>query len=252
MTDPIVIVNAYDIMWHDTGLRPDDPNPFFFKENPIAYLRNLHNAEWRIFIYWEPIDQEVKTRGTVYTNPKNVFNGKLEVIRQLSKDFATILADININDTLKYIILNFHEPASFAIIDSTREFIPGISRYTPIEIFELVGLPQILPGTIIRTYSNSSYRNVYVDDKIEKYINDNDEKFKRYDWGMSATRKGRRDQIQETQRKNPNRPILMIWNPIYRYPPDYRPIDANPQWVRTFDRPDQDNFPGVQVYVWGF
>lgn len=43
---PIVIVNAYDIMWNDVDLAPDDHNPFFFKEDPVQYLSNLANTKW--------------------------------------------------------------------------------------------------------------------------------------------------------------------------------------------------------------
>lgn len=58
MNPDVVIVNVDDLIWRDLSLDPNDINPFFFKEDPVAYLRNLHLQNWNIYLYRAPLTDE--------------------------------------------------------------------------------------------------------------------------------------------------------------------------------------------------
>ena len=238
MTVPTVIVNGFDLMWYDYDLAPDDPNPFFFKENPIQYLRNLNAEGWKIYIYFGPADQEAKENIIIRHNPQPYLSTKAQVIMDLMGDFAEFSM---LGDGLPETIAGA-DPSSFVIIDANRQFPWDLARYTPVEIFGLVDPPAILPDDIVYHVVPSDIKRRK---KVAAYLR---ELTDNRNLGLGRKRAERIMRITSWKAANPDKEMIVVWSPIYRY--QRREDFYGP--VTILDRPDQDNIPGVTVYIWGY
>ena len=251
MTIPTVIVNGFDLMWYDYDLSPNDPNPFFFKENPVQYLRNLNAEGWKIYIYFGPTDQEAKQNIIVERDPQKYLSTKAQVIMDLMGDFAEFSM---LDDDLPETIADA-DPSSFVIIDANRQFPWNLARYTPVEIFGLVVPPtpglvepltisrddivyNVTPSDIKRGMDVAAYLRMLTENTL---------------WGRNSNRNRniRIMQIEADKAKNPGKNIIVVWSPIYRY--QRREDFSLPGGIQRYlDRPDQDNIPDVTVYIWGY
>ncbi|CAH6419163.1 Hypothetical protein HVR_LOCUS357 [uncultured virus] len=231
---PTIIVNAFDIMWYDVDIQPNDTNPFFFKNNPFNYLLNLENNGWTVHLYTGSVTDEIKRSIIPRRDPENYLTEKLGSMMILFEEFSFIS-----ETELPEIIANA-DPSSFAIIDDDRPFYPEIAHYSPIEIFELVDPPTIPLDAITYTVSTNN-ADRWAD--VINYIRDNTGRSSLF---LSSNRNDRYEQLIELGVVD--RPIYIVWSPIYRYTEDEDEV----LYLDTqFDRPDRDNLH-ITVYVWGY
>lgn len=256
-TADTIIVNGYNLMWHEATIDEYDPNFFFFKEDPVDYLRLLSQDRWpigrrelcslwHIILYWHrylniEIDNypgKIDDIGRVTT--------KQHIIDDLFSPFAAIIYvaedDDSIND-----VLNFDQmsPASFSIANT---FPPGdedrhIAQYSPQEIFETVNPYLIAPDTKYFIVTSSDVRR---QELLEQYGNDTTKPQYLAPEPVSFNQKEREDAIYQFRARYPQTPIVQIWSPVYQY----RPNDYMAKGL--IDRPDYDNIPNVTYYTHGY
>lgn len=190
-----------------------------------------------IYIYSGPVDEEIKRGNYAYRDLKGVLTVKLITISELFRPFALF-----VNETEVQAVINNADASSFAIVEEGRKLLPGIARYTPIEIFGLVDPPHVSPYNIL--YVNGSVdRIVYFRKQFDRIV-------KRIIESFHPIRKRRIADFEKKRQQYPFNPIVVVWSPTYRYPPGTRPIDI--YTYPKFDRPDQDNYPNARYYTWGF
>ncbi|CAH6419160.1 Hypothetical protein HVR_LOCUS354 [uncultured virus] len=225
-------------MWYDIDISPDDPNPFFFKNDPITYLENLQKERWIVRTYAGTPTDEAKKIILHQKNPEEYLSQKLNAMIRL---FGKVLNFIS--ETRLPKIVRTADASSFVIINPNRPFHEGIARYSPIEIFELVDPPTV-PRYNIVGHVNTSYttRNY----QINTYLRMITKEKKAVINPLSNYRTERYDRISRL-RPLARVPVFVVWSPAYRYSEN-----DQIQYYNHFDRPDQDNFYNVTVYVWGF
>ncbi|CAH6419159.1 Hypothetical protein HVR_LOCUS353 [uncultured virus] len=230
---PTIIVNAYDLMWYDIDIPGDDPNSFFFKNDPVTYLQSLKNEGWTIYLYASSMDDELNRLTFYQMNPPGYLSQKLY---QIALKFEGPQIANFVNEVKLLDIIENAESSSFAIIDPTRKFRPGIARYSPIEIFELVDPPVIPPNFMISVvYTNSVSRGASLMNKMKIII--------RKDVYEINGEKDNYDRLRGLVE-----PLFLVWSPVYRYSDN----DIVLNNFYNVERPDQQNIPGVTVYTWGF
>lgn len=228
----LVIVNGYDLMWHDVYLDPNDPNPFFFKEDSVQYLRDLATKGWEVLMYFGPIDEERERcpYGNNY-DVRRILMAKKRVMIKIFSPHITVFdrPDEFFLHEFKY---DLYSPSYFIIANSNRNYPESIARYSPIEIFGLVDpFPKQVDNIyVLFTYHYGRETNLYKNAPF-----------------ASPNRNERREQLDHIKRENPNKNIIMIWSPRYRYTPGPKRHIFN----LDFERPDQDNFPDILCYVQG-
>ncbi|CAH6419168.1 Hypothetical protein HVR_LOCUS364 [uncultured virus] len=237
---PTVIINAYDLMWYDVDLRYNDRNPFFFKIDPVNYLRNLQNEGWVIYLYSGLIANEIEKTRFDKRHARQYLTQKLGIIMTL---FMGIITATTEEENLQDIIANV-SPASFIIIDPARPFYERITRYSPIEIFELVDPPTILPSAIVTVVDVDSVKRR---EEVQLHLEQITE------LPISIIPRNiheRFETLRHLRTQYPDRPILIVWSPVYRYSENDHPEENR---YYRFERPDHEyNLRDVIVYIWGY
>ena len=234
-----VIVNGYDFMWDDINVESNDPNPFFFKRDPIQYLAGLKNNNWRIILCWISLDViEAHMQRYPYdhiVDAKTRIIDKRNIIINLFAPFAEMVY-MNRGETIAdYIKRDELSSSSFTITHIKTQHFFDIAQYSPIEIFELPDEPPIIPNAQYYIIASERARLELL---IEKYH------------AKEAEPSRNMRQYLIYRNKKPGIDIIIIWSPTYRYSQDIKYNNVkNPI---MFDRPDQDNQPGVQYYNYGY
>ncbi|CAH6419822.1 Hypothetical protein HVR_LOCUS903 [uncultured virus] len=140
MTIPTILVNAYDLIWDDIDIDPNDVKPFFFKEDPVSYIRKLKSQGWSVFLYGEFIEKE-NERCTQFRHVGWLYD-KINVMSNLFDFLGPILSVYDIRD----IVANA-DKSSPVIINHDREFLGKLDRHTPFEIFGTVDPPTLQPNS---------------------------------------------------------------------------------------------------------
>ncbi|CAH6419158.1 Hypothetical protein HVR_LOCUS352 [uncultured virus] len=257
---PTIIVNAYDLMWYDVDVGSDDPNPFFFKNNPIDYLGNLQEEGWTVYTYAGSSTDEVKRFKFPQKNPEEYLTRKLTVMITLFENVLNFVQEAELPKLIKAA-----DASSFVIIDSTRPFYEGITRYSSIEIFELVDPPTIPTDAIVVLITDSSVSrwesvNQYLRNILgkETFLLDIPRDHNEFIRAMNRYNPEKEIFLIDAQRDlnefframkgyNPEKEIFIVWSPVYRYAREDRISGGY-----IFERPDQLNIPGVTVYTWGY
>ncbi|CAH6419167.1 Hypothetical protein HVR_LOCUS362 [uncultured virus] len=242
---PTIIVNAYDLIWHDVNIRPDDRKPFFFKNDPIEYFRNLRKEGWTIYKYYSGSMADEAKRVKLYQDKPQVYlAGKLGMIDGSLIGIATTIIEDNLP-----LIIEQADSSSFAIIDPSREFYPGIARYSPFEIFETHIPPSVNPGDIVFQIEGANVGRLL---DILKFLGEDPNFFTIDD--LSKTRNARYEYLRSIKNRYPDNPILIIWSPVYRYSEN---DDIQRAKIGNFDRPDHDDYNKevggqITLHIWGF
>ena len=166
---------------------------------------------------------------------------KLANVKILLARTASFIEETGLPDIIKKA-----DSSSFAIVASDRNFYPRIARYSPIEIFELVNPPIIPANAIVLTVTTTNISRSEEFDRYLQNITGERENFLR----LSSTKEKRRVELENLRTTQPNKQIFVVWSPVYRYPQNKTEGVIGAKY--EFDRPDQDNFPGVTVYTWGY
>lgn len=234
-----IIVNGYDLMWDDVNVKYNDPRPFFFKNDPVQYLGDLHNNGWRIILYW-PHLTEFNIHRYPYntkTNPMHWLKMRKDNISNLFNPFVEII-NLNPGETIADYV-DRHKSSAASFIIANADHLYDVARYSPIEVFELPSMPPVIPNTkYFVISSDNERRQFFITSPIYRAT------------GLSPTKNDRRQTIENFQKDNPNVNIIVIWSLTYRYPLDQDPVKITNYF--TLDRPDQDNQPGVQYYNYGY
>ena len=225
-------------MWDDINVESTDPNPFFFKRDLIQYLIGLKNNNWRIILCWISLDvigaYMQRFPYTEMVNSKDRIIDKRNIIVNLFAPFAEMIY-MNRGETIAdYIKREELSSSSFTITHIKTEHFFDIAQYSPIEIFELPDEPPIIPNAQYYVIASERARLELL---IEKYH------------AKEAESSRNMRQLLIYQNKKPDSDIIIIWCPTYRYPQDIKYNDVKNPIV--FDRPDEDNQPGVQYYNCG-
>ncbi|CAH6419166.1 Hypothetical protein HVR_LOCUS361 [uncultured virus] len=245
---PTIIVNAYDLMWHDVNIGPLDREPFFFKNDPVEYFRNLRKEGWTIYKYYSGLMDDEAKRVKIYQDKPFVYlTGKLGIMIDLLTGIAIPLAEDNLP-----LIIKRADPSSFAIIDPSRDFYPRIARYSPFEIFESVDPPSVNLGDIVFQVEGANVGRLL--DVFAFLVQD--PKFSEID-DLPSIRDDRYKYLRTIRAEHPNDPILIIWSPVYRYLRDKQEHDIERTMIGNYERPDYDDYRrevGGQIVlrVWGF
>ncbi|CAH6419165.1 Hypothetical protein HVR_LOCUS360 [uncultured virus] len=242
---PTIIVNAYDLIWHDVNIDPLDKNPFFFKNDPVEYFRNLRKNGWTIYKYYSgSVVDEAKRVKIYHDQPQRYLTRKIAVMNVL---FTGIVVPVT-EDNLPLIIKRA-DSSSFAIIDPSRDFYPGIARYSPFEIFESADPPSINPDDIVFQVEGA---NIGRSTDLLTFLVQDPDFSEIYD--LSNIRNTRYESLRRIRED----PILIIWSPVYRYLRDKLEdnIDERAK-IGNFDRPDYDDYNkevggDIVLHMWGF
>ena len=231
-----IFINAFSLIWSDVFLSPDDPNQFFFQEDPIQYFGRLKEEGWRIILYW--------TRGNLPYGNINSQNERDYVMRRkhlVEALFAPLFEIMTLEriETLSPIIssASFIMGSGPGIQDANNKY---VSYYDVDDILGLRPLPPIQPNT----------QYFLITSRLRPPLN--------YARGynfitIGNTRQERYDTITNYMRQHPGVNIVQIWIPVYRYLRENKnkSIFAANDTLFPFDRPDQDNIPTVTYYTVG-
>lgn len=240
-----IIVYGYDLIWYDINLDPKDVSFFFFKEDPVSYLRNLSAQGWKIILYWPIITNELDRFPTLTRQDADFALANKHMFMNLFfAPFSTIVElepgqmSENLIQTLETLI-DVKSPASFAILEADRNLEFPIQRYTSDEIFGFVDPPPVIPNALYLIVPDIPERRRWF--------------LQNHEYNVQFTAIAPEGRIGEAQFNKINKPdmsIVQVWTPVFRYAPNVN--RHNVRHHRKLGRPDQDNVQGVIYYTYGF
>ncbi|CAH6419748.1 Hypothetical protein HVR_LOCUS825 [uncultured virus] len=226
-----VVIDICSLVWADTIIPTmyTGPNDYYFKVDPIEYLRDLAVRGWRIILYQRVLGQEeyIEIFGEILVGDAERFIAIYENIKD-RLGFARLILGPVVGTRL-------FSPASFLIADRDIPEYHTLTRYTPTEIFGFPDPPPIIPNGVYWIVSTDGSRYGY-------FAHD-----RTYQAIPAPTYPPIRRQIMNrTVENNQGRPVIQIFSPVYRY------SNKRDRLIENRNNPSEDNVPGVQYYTYGY